>query len=115
MLITRASVLLEGVTVSDRLLLSLDFEVVLIVALGFGFLGIKNLAIVRFHKALLLESPRLDYLPVKVLRGGSPFRSVGTPLDLTGANGGHRLPVELTGHLAINVGDKRTCELDRVR
>ena len=64
MLITRASVLLEGVTVSDRLLLSLDFEVVLIVALGFGFLGIKNLAIVRFHEALLLESPRLDYLPV---------------------------------------------------
>jgi hypothetical protein len=64
MLITRASVLLEGVTVSDRLLLSLYLEVVLIVALGFGFLGIKNLAIVRFHEALLLESPRLDYLPV---------------------------------------------------
>lgn len=64
MLITRASVLLERVTVSDRLLLSLDFEVVLIIALGLGFLGIKNLAIVRFHEALLLESPRLDYLPV---------------------------------------------------
>jgi hypothetical protein len=64
MLITRASVLLEGVAVSYRLLLSLDFEVVLIVALGPGFLGIKNLAIVRFHEALLLESPRLDYLPV---------------------------------------------------
>lgn len=64
MLITRASVLLEGKTVSDRLLLSLNLEVVLIIALGLGFLGIKNLAIVRFHEALLLESPRLDYLPV---------------------------------------------------
>ena len=64
MLISGASVLLEGVTVSDRLLLCLDLEVVLIVALGFGFLGIEHLAIVRFHEALLLESPRLDYLPV---------------------------------------------------
>ena len=64
MLITRASVFLEGVTVSDRLLLCLYLEVFLIIALGLGFLGIKNLAIVRFHEALLLESPRLDYLPV---------------------------------------------------
>ena len=64
MLISWASVLLEGVTMSNRLLLSFDLEVVLIIALGLGFLGIKNLAIVRFHEALLLESPRLDYLPV---------------------------------------------------
>jgi len=64
MLITRASILLEGVTVSDRLLLCLYLEVVLIIALGLSFLGIKHLAIVRFHEALLLESPRLDYLPV---------------------------------------------------
>ena len=64
MLISGASVLLEGVTVSDRLLLCLYLEVFLIIALGLGFLGIKNLAIVRFHEALLLESPRLDYLPV---------------------------------------------------
>ena len=64
MLISGAPVLLEGVAMSDRLLLCLYLEVVLIIALGFGFLGIKNLAIVRFHEALLLESPRLDYLPV---------------------------------------------------
>ena len=64
MLISGASVLLEGVTVSDRLLLCLYLEVFLIIALGLGFLGIKNLAIVRFHEALLLESPRLDYFPV---------------------------------------------------
>jgi len=63
MLITRASVLLEGVTVTDRLLLCLYLEVVLIIAFGLGFLGIKDLAIVRLHEALLLESPRLDYLP----------------------------------------------------
>jgi hypothetical protein len=64
MLISGAPVLLEGVAMSDRLLLCLYLEVVLIIALRLGFLGIKNLAIVRFHEALLLESPRLDYLPV---------------------------------------------------
>ena len=64
MLITRASLLLEGVTVSYLLLLCLYLEVVLIIAFCLGFLGIKDLAIVRFHEALLFESPRLDYLPV---------------------------------------------------
>ena len=64
MLISGDPVLLEGVAMSDRLLLCLYLEVVLIIALRLGFLGIKHLAIVRFHEALLLESPRLDYLPV---------------------------------------------------
>jgi len=57
MLIFWASVLLKGVTMSNRLLLSFNLEVVLVIAFGLGFLGIKNLAIVRFHEALLLESP----------------------------------------------------------
>jgi hypothetical protein len=50
MLITRASLLLEGVTVSYLLLLCLYLEVVLIIAFCLGFLGIKDLAIVRFHE-----------------------------------------------------------------
>jgi hypothetical protein len=57
MFISWASVLLEGVTMANGLLLSFDLEVVLIIALGLSFLGIKDLAIVRFHEALLLESP----------------------------------------------------------
>ena len=64
MLISWASIFLEGVTMANGLLLSFNLEVVLVIAFGLGFLGIKNLAIVRFHEALLLESPRLDYLPV---------------------------------------------------
>ena len=67
MLISWASILLEGVAMANRLLLSLNLKVVLIITLGLSFLGIKDLAIVRFHEALLLESPRLDYLPVQVL------------------------------------------------
>ncbi len=67
MLISWASVLLEGVTMANRLLLSLNLKVVVIITFGFSFLGIKDLAIVRFHETLLLESPRLDYLPVQVL------------------------------------------------
>jgi len=57
MLISWASVLLESVTMANGLLLSFNLEVVLVIAFGLGFLGIKNLAIVRFHEALLLESP----------------------------------------------------------
>jgi hypothetical protein len=57
MFISWASVLLEGVTMANGLLLSFDLEVVLIIALGLSFLGVKDLAIVRFHEALLLESP----------------------------------------------------------
>jgi hypothetical protein len=57
MFISWASVLLEGVTMANGLLLSFDLEVVLIIALGLSFLGIKDLAIVGFHEALLLESP----------------------------------------------------------
>ena len=57
MLISWASILLEGVTMANRLLLSFDLEVVLVITLGLRFLGIKDLAIVRFHEALLLESP----------------------------------------------------------
>jgi hypothetical protein len=57
MFISWASVLLEGVTMANGLLLSFDLEVVLVIALGLSFLGIKDLAIVGFHEALLLESP----------------------------------------------------------
>ena len=57
MLISWASVLLEGVTMANCLLLSFNLEVVLVIALGLRFLGVKDLAIVRFHEALLLESP----------------------------------------------------------
>jgi len=57
MFISWPSVLLEGVTMANGLLLSFDLEVVLVIALGLSFLGIKDLAIVRFHEALLLESP----------------------------------------------------------
>ena len=57
MLISWASVLLESVTMANGLLLSFNLEVVLVIALGLRFLGVKDLAIVRFHEALLLESP----------------------------------------------------------
>ena len=57
MLISWTSVLLEGVTMTNGLLLSFYLKVVLVIALGLSFLGIKDLAIVRFHEALLLESP----------------------------------------------------------
>jgi hypothetical protein len=57
MFISWASILLEGVTMANSLLLSFNLEVVLVIALGLRFLGVKDLAIVRFHEALLLESP----------------------------------------------------------
>ena len=57
MLISWTSVLLEGVTMANSLLLSFNLEVVLVITFSLSFLGIKDLAIVRFHEALLLESP----------------------------------------------------------
>lgn len=67
MLFSCTSVLLESIAMFNSLLLSFNLKVVLIITLCLSFLGIKDLAIVRFHEALLLERSRLEHLPVQVL------------------------------------------------
>lgn len=67
MLIPVASVLLECISMSDRLFLRLYLEHVFIVTLGFIFLRFVCQATASSYCILLLECPRLENLSVHIL------------------------------------------------